>query len=235
MTIMSKAGPCAALAGVLVVAVSAYAVTPEQKCQEKKLKAQGKLELCLKKNSAKVIAGKPDAAAACKTMFSDALTKAGTACHYLDNGDGTVSDLNTGLMWEQKDASSGGAILSDPHDVDNTYTWAAAMSGWLSLVNGYSADGTAQTGLAGHSDWRLPTSAELQTILLAPFPCGTSPCIDSIFGPTAQSAYWSSTTFSSVPTSAWFVYFNIDGLVGLGNKTSPNAFGPSATACDLIL
>ena len=38
-------------------------------------------------------------------------------------------------------------------------------------------------GFAGHCDWRLPTIAELQTILLAPYPCGTSPRIDPIFWP----------------------------------------------------
>jgi hypothetical protein len=125
-------------------------------------------------------------------------------------------------MWEKKDGSGGGANLSDPHDVDNTYSWTTAMGEWLSLVNGYSADGTAQTGLGGQSDWRLPTNAELQAIFLAPFPCGTSPCIDSTFGPTAGSPYWSSTTYSTTPTSAWFVYFDMTGLVGLRNKANPN-------------
>src|SRR5947208_7068323 len=42
--------------------------------------------------------------------------------HYLDNGDGTVTDNPTGLMWEKKSASGTGDI----HDVSNTYTWSAA-------------------------------------------------------------------------------------------------------------
>src|SRR5271169_5211202 len=94
--------PCVTLAVVLLVAVSASA-TPTQKCEEAKLKAQGKLELCLKKNGAKVLGGKPDASAACQAKFSAGLSKAEhiaiaagtTACRYVDNGDGTVSDLNT--------------------------------------------------------------------------------------------------------------------------------------------
>jgi hypothetical protein len=52
-----------------MVAGSAYAVTPEQKCQEQKLKAQGKLQLCLQKNSAKVLGGKPDASVAARRSF----------------------------------------------------------------------------------------------------------------------------------------------------------------------
>lgn len=138
---IDKTVPCVAVAVALLVAVSASA-TPTQKCEEAKLRAQGKLELCLKKNSAKVIAGKPDASAACQTKFQTALSKADhigiaagtTACHYLDNGDGTVSDLNTGLQWEKKDNLGGGANLADPHDADNYYTWSAS---------GTAADGTA--------------------------------------------------------------------------------------------
>jgi hypothetical protein len=64
-------------------------------------------------------------------------------------------------------------------------------------------------GFAGHCDWRLPTVVELQTILLAPEPCGTSPCIDSIFGPTAtgsETNYWSSTAVTGHP-EAWVVDF----------------------------
>jgi len=46
----------------------------------------------------------------------------GTRC--VDNGDGTVSDTVTGLMWEKKDNLDSTSNLSDPHDADNTYTWS---------------------------------------------------------------------------------------------------------------
>lgn len=140
-----------------------------------------------------------------------------TGLRFVDNGDGTVTDVQTGLMWEQKDDAGG------IHDKDTLYAWSSsgtapdgpAFTVFLAtLNNGTSADGTAIGGcFAGHCDWRLPTSAELQTILLAPFPCGTNPCIDAVFGPTGSSFYWSSTTTAGSATDAWVVYFDT-GLVG---------------------
>jgi hypothetical protein len=62
--------------------------------------------------------------------------------------------------------------------------------------------------------------AELQTILLEPYPCGTDPCIDqTIFGPTEPSWYWSSTTASGSSADAWTVYFS-DGWLDDGPKTA---------------
>jgi hypothetical protein len=140
-----------------------------------------------------------------------------STARYVDNGDGTVTDTQTGLMWEKKVAGSGCL-----HCVGDTYTWSNGMSEFVSDVNGTTDDPNTQTGLAGHSDWRLPTIVELQTILLAPFPCGTSPCIDPIFGPTAASFfYWSSSTSASAPAGAWVVGF-VGGLVVGDGKSSPN-------------
>jgi len=43
--------------------------------------------------------------------------QAGATLSYTDNGDGTITDNNTRLMWEKKDDSGG------IHDQDNGYTW----------------------------------------------------------------------------------------------------------------
>ena len=64
----------------------------------------------------------------------------GHAPAYQDNGDGTVTDLNTGLMWQQ-----------DPGD-KVTYDEAVA--------------GAASFSLAGHDDWRLPSIKELYSLIL---------------------------------------------------------------------
>lgn len=221
MATIDKAGACVVLAGVLLLSGSAHAKTAVQKCQEAKLKAQGKLELCLKKNAAKVIGGKPDASSACQTKFSAALTKAGTACHYLDNGDGTVSDLNTGLVWEKKDNLDGSTNPSDPHDADNLYAWSSsgtapdgsAFTAFLFGLNGgTSPDGVAINGcFVGRCDWRLPTIEELAGIVdetQGTCSGGSGPCIDPTLGFMQADGYWSATTFSRNTKRAWLVDFS---------------------------
>ena len=140
------------------------------------------------------------------------------ASRFVDNGNGTVTDHETGLQWEQKDGVGGGADLANPHDVDNTYTWTAVFFGktpngtaftdFLLRLNGASFDRVTLTGcFAGHCDWRLPTVVELQTILLHSFPCTTSPCIDPVFGPTVANFFWSATPRGFPSQDAYRVSF----------------------------
>ncbi len=65
---------------------------------------------------------------------------AGNAPRYRDNGDGSVTDLVTGLMWQQ--------------DPGAKVTFAAAVAGAGLLT------------LGGHNDWRLPTIKELYSLIL---------------------------------------------------------------------
>ncbi len=58
-----------------------------------------------------------------------------------DNGDGTVSDAATGLTWQQASPAA------------STATWAQASAACVGL------------NLGGHSDWRLPSLAELSTLI----------------------------------------------------------------------
>jgi hypothetical protein len=53
---------------------------------------------------------------------SDGNLQKGASRAYTDNGDGTITDNTTGLMWEKK--SDDGTI----HDKDNTYTWGMTSS-----------------------------------------------------------------------------------------------------------
>lgn len=220
----------------ILLAGTAYAgLSAQQKCEQAKLKAQGKLQMCLKKNAANMLGGALDAAGDCRTRFQNALTKAdgkasmaAASCRYIDNGDGTVGDLNTGLVWEQKNTTVGsGTDVANPHDVDNRYSWTAggsdqsgtAFSDFLYRLNGgTSLDGISTSDcFAGHCDWRLPTVEELRGILLED--CSTThPCIDATFGPTLNDGYRSVTTYSSSPTNVFDVYF-MWGTVIMGGKT----------------
>ena len=154
-----------------------------------------------------------------------------TMPRFADNGDGTVTDHQTGLIWEQKVAGSG-----CPHCVNDSYTWSSsgsapdgtAFTSFLNTLNGgatgvgscTSSDGTAATtaGFAGHCDWRLPTIQELNTILN----CTFFACVDpAVFGPTQAGFYWSSLTFAGNPVKAWFMFMSA-GSPGINDKTNVN-------------
>jgi hypothetical protein len=104
--------------------------------------------------------------------------------NYTDNGNGTVTDTNTALMW-QKDTAL------------ELYNWEQALSYCENLT------------LAGYDDWRLPNRNELQSIVDYN---RYSPSIDPIFSSTFSSSYWSSTTGADSPNHAWCVGFVYGGM-----------------------
>lgn len=139
---------------------------------------------------------------------------------YEDNGDGTIRDKRTALMWEK--LSNDGSI----HEKGNTYTWAQAF--------GKIDDLNSQPCFAGFCDWRLPNVFELETLrdmgthypaVAAPFntncgahSVGNSGCTVMTCSCTYPNYYWTSTTVSAHPEQAWFVDFN-DGIDFAGSKT----------------
>jgi Protein of unknown function (DUF1566) len=131
----------------------------------------------------------------------------GPALSYTDNGDGTITDNNTLLMWEKKVAGGGlGTCLTDLHGVDSECSWAEATGAWIAAINA--------ANLGGHNDWRLPNVKELQSIVdySKAFP---GPTVASSFpGVTGADDYWSSTTLVGNSLTARSVNFGDGGVNG---------------------
>jgi serine/threonine-protein kinase len=88
---------------------------------------------------------------------------------FIDNGDGTVTDGETNLIW-QKDSA--------PERI----SWPEAQS-YIQQLN--------EENFAGNSGWRLPTNEELSTLMLSR-ENSRRLFLDPIFG--SQRCFWSSTT-----------------------------------------
>lgn len=196
------------------------------------------------------------------------------AARFIDNADGTISDNETGLMWQKKvklDSTPEGANLQD---ADNYYRWsgtcsvggaycqpnAASVAACLASVQGdpygcsqcVSGTCTVNGGLgitawqwlvalntaayAGHSDWRLPTKAELSSLIDEGQVTFTPPLIDAAFNGascgsactdvtsaacscTKSNSYWSASTYAAHSDDAWDVNFG-DGAVIADVKTA---------------
>jgi len=195
--------------------------TPD--CLAKKVKAWGELRLCQRKEEAKAVQGRSADRAACQARFAailDAISAqaahSAIPCRYRDNGDNTVTDVDTGLMWAKQHALDGTTSVSDVLDADDTFSQDGAAAAAATLT-GTTISGTTITpvpGIGAHTDWRLPTIVELLSIVDATtVTCQLGgPCIDPIFGLTVPGFYWGSTTEDS--STGFLVDFRT-GAVGV--------------------
>jgi len=114
----------------------------------------------------------------------------------INNGDGTVTDKNTHLIWQQEEAGK--------------MTWKNALAYCENLK------------LAGKDDWRLPTIKELESLTqLNKF----EPALDKKYFPNIGSSYngssyWSSTTAAYDTSYAWQVQFYSGTLSGAKKSDS---------------
>lgn len=135
---------------------------------------------------------------------------------YLDNGDGTITDTKTQLMWKKCSEGQGGDNCSGEA---TTYTWDDAMAKF------------------GKGEWRLPTIEELRTLVYCinstpPYEVGwgrwDNLCagkynkrgtIDPIAFPNTPTAgFWSVSPHASNGGLAWFVVFGYNSTHEFGNK-----------------
>jgi hypothetical protein len=99
---------------------------------------------------------------------------------FTDNGDGTVTDNLTGLMWTRDANMAGGMTWSDAIDYCNNLNYA------------------------GYTDWRLPNINELESLIDAE-QYGPALPENHPFINAQLDHYWSSITSASNADDAWYV------------------------------
>ncbi len=111
----------------------------------------------------------------------------------LDNNNGTVTDLASGLIWQQS---------TDP----TSLTWDNAIT-YCGNLN-----------LASSNSWRLPMVKELSSIVDVRI---TNPSIDTnVFPDTISTYYWAANEDSNDNTKAWIVLFD-SVFITTSSKTLP--------------
>ena len=144
---------------------------------------------------------------------------------FTDNGDGTVTDNLTGLIWLKM--ASCNSDSTPP--TTGTLTWTNALTFCNALQDG--GCGLSDGSAAG--EWRLPNRFELESLLDLAF---KSPPLSNASG-TAQwsegdaftgvtsSYYWSSTSVAGSTNNAWGVYM-IYGYADTGAKAGTRCVWP---------
>ena len=140
-----------------------------------------------------------------ETCYPESIPASTPDSQLQDNGDGTITDTKTGLIWKQcLEGQSGSDCASGSVE---TFTWQQALQR-AQTVN-------SSGGFAGFSDWRLPTIKEL--ISLVEHQC-VGPAINLTRFPHASSdGLWSSSAVAGHTSGAWFVSF-YDGYTGWNSK-----------------
>ena len=135
---------------------------------------------------------------------------------FIINGDNTVSDLKTGLIWKR--CNEGRSTETCAIGADFVFNWQGAL-------DRATYNNNLPSGFADAKNWRLPNVKELASLVEKA--CYSPAINDSIFPRTSvNNKYWTSThnasfTFSStdVKTQAWALDFK-DGHTTAIDKTS---------------
>ncbi len=120
---------------------------------------------------------------------------------FTDNGDGTVTDNLTGLMWSK-----------NANLYNSLKTWQYAIDYVNSLTLGSNGCGTSYT------DWRLPNRFELESLLcLGNY--GPALPTGHPFSNVQSNYYWSSTTHAEDTNHAWHVNMSSGNVFNSGKVT----------------
>ena len=128
---------------------------------------------------------------------------------FTDNSNGTITDNLTGLIW-----------LKNANFMAGTRTWANALTDCATLNSGEGGltDGSVE------GNWRLPNAKELYSLIDLG---GFDPALPSghPFTGVQSVSYWSSSTFQSGWSYAWYVDLAGGGVLA-GLKTTTYSVWP---------
>lgn len=150
------------------------------------------------------------------------------AGRYRDNGDGTVTDVITGLQWMRFSLGQewiGGVCKGEA----KKYPWQAALDAAKAL--------NLKGGYAGRQDWRVPSKEELLSLVY----CSSGqpkiwndtgrPCegdyekptiVQQAFPNTPSSYFWSGSPSSVSSDNGWYVHFSNGYTYVNGRRLSGN-------------
>ena len=125
------------------------------------------------------------------------------------NGNGTVTDNLTGLLWLE-DANCANTAMNWP----NTLSWVATLKGDNTMCAHIPLNDGSVAG-----QWRLPNIKELSSLVNAG---AGNPALPTShpFTAVSSSSYWSYTTRSPATNDAWFVDFNAGGVAWSDKETT---------------
>ncbi len=124
---------------------------------------------------------------------------------FKDNGDGTVTDTEEGLMWKQTDGFQDESIF---------HTWFKAES-YVRVLN--------NNKFAGYSDWRMPNLEEAESLFGED--SSIRDCdrfelyIDSAFSPGGGYTTW---TCDQKPHNGAVIFYYRYGHASVGNRDDPS-------------
>jgi len=125
------------------------------------------------------------------------------ASRFTDNGNGTITDNLTGLMW-LKDANCMATHYpwfdTDWAPNDGAVLWQTA----LNFVAGIDNGNFPNCG-AGYQDWRLPNVKEFRSLIDHSQSGPALPSGHPFIGSGGSSIFWSSDTYAPEPDSAWTI------------------------------